>query len=284
VQSAALKGVDPEQRILRLPTEHFTGGHDGIIPAMIGSHLAKQTKLQVGDYVTVRWRDVNGTFDADDILIVQVISTTVPSVDQGVIWIPIGNLQEMLQVPGEASLVVLRREIEALPRGDETWIYHDPDYLLSDIIEMIKMKSGSSYILYGLLLFMGLIAIFDTQILSIWRRRKEIGTLMALGMERLKVIGLFTIEGGLHGLLALGVGAVYGIPVLTLTYRKGIPLPSMMSDFGFAIPQTLYPAYGIRLVIATTLLVLITVTIVSYLPASKISKLKPTEALRGKGS
>jgi ABC-type lipoprotein release transport system permease subunit len=53
---------------------------------------------------------------------------------------------------------------------------------------------------------------------------------------------------------------------------------------GIALPQTLYPSYGAWLVLGTTLLVLVSVTFVSFLPASKIAKLKPTEALRGKRS
>ena len=136
--------------------------------------------------------------------------------------------------------------------------------------------------MYGLLLFMGLLAIFDTQVLAIWRRRKEIGMLMALGMERGKVIGLFTFEGALHGLLALIVGAIYGIPILALTMSRGLSMPEMATNVGVAVPQVLYPSYGLRLLVGTTLLVLVTVTTVSFLPASKIAKLKPTDALRGK--
>jgi ABC-type lipoprotein release transport system permease subunit len=190
----------------------------------------------------------------------------------------------MLQAPGEASYVVLGRDVQNPPAGGSTWIHRDLDFLLKEITELVRMKSGSSNLLYGLLLFMALLAIFDTQVLAIWRRRKEIGTLMALGMERVKVIGLFTFEGAMHGLLALIVGAIYGIPILALTFARGLPMPAMQADFGIALPQSLYPSYGLRLVAGTTLLVLIAVTIVSFLPASKIAKLKPTDALRGKTS
>jgi putative ABC transport system permease protein len=281
-QSVLLKGIDPAQTILNLPTSYLENGDSDVTPALIGAQMARQTKLAVGDYVTIRWRDVNGTFDADDIRIVQIMNTTLPTVEQGQIWLPIGKLRDMLQAPGEASIVVLKRDIETVPPGNDTWIHRDPDYLLKDIADMIKMKSSSVNVIYGLLLFMGLLAIFDTQVLSIWRRRKEIGTIMALGMERGTVIGLFTFEGAMHGLLALAIGAVYGIPVLLLSEKYGLPMPEMAQDFGIAIPPTLYPVYGLQLVAGTTLLVLVTVTIVSYLPASKIAKLKPTDALRGK--
>ncbi len=284
VQSVLLKGIDPDQTILNLPTTYLKTDDPDITPALIGAQMARQTKLRTGDYVTIRWRDINGTFDADDIQIVQIMNTTLPTVEQGQIWLPIEKLREMLQAPGEASLVVVKQDIKTVPQGDETWIHRDPDYLLKEITDMIKMKGSSTNVIYGLLLFMGLLAIFDTQVLSIWRRRKEIGTIMALGMERGTVIGLFTFEGAMHGLLALALGAVYGIPLLALSQKYGFPMPEMTQDIGIAIPPTLYPVYGLQLVAGTTLLVLITVTIVSFLPASKIAKLKPTDALRGKRS
>lgn len=284
VQTVLLKGIDPRQTILSLPTVDLKPDDSDVTPALIGGQMARQTKLNIGDYVTIRWRDINGTFDADDIQIVQIMNTTLPTVEQGQIWLPIEKLREMLQAPGEASLVVLKQDIETVPPGDETWIHRNPEYLLKEITDMINMKASSSNIIYGLLLFMGLLAIFDTQVLAIWRRRKEIGTIMALGMDRGTVIGLFTFEGAMHGLLALLLGAVYGIPLLALSQAYGFPMPELAHEFGIAIPPTLYPVYGLQLVAGTTLLVLITVTIVSFLPASKIAKLKPTDALRGKQS
>ncbi len=282
VQSALLKGIDPGQQIISIPAGDLENENPHAIPALIGSRMAKQTNLKMGDYVTVRWRDVNGTFDAADVRIVKIMSTSNPLIDNNQIWVPLEKLREMLQAPGEATLVVLRKNIESVPPGNATWVHRDLDYLLKDIRDMIKAKSVGSSIFYVLLLSMALLAIFDTQVLAIFRRRKEMGTLMALGMARSKVIGLFTLEGALHGVMALFVGAVYGIPLLTFTAVKGIPVPDVTDDFGIAMSSTLYPSYGLKLVIATTLLVLITVTFVSFLPTRKISKLKPTDALRGK--
>ncbi|MFQ5627925.1 MAG: ABC transporter permease, partial [bacterium] len=124
--------------------------------------------------------------------------------------------------------------------------------------------------------------IFDTQVLAVFRRRKEIGTLIALGMTRTKVIQLFTLEGGLNGVLAALVGAIYGIPLLAYFAIEGWPLPESMEGFGLAIGRTLYPTYGLALIVGTIVIVLLTVTIVSYFPTRKIAKWKPTDALRGK--
>ncbi len=282
-QNLLIKGIDPKQEIMNLPTSILETRDPDTIPALIGTRMAKQTGLKKGDFVTMRWRDVHGTFDATDIRIAEIMNVTVPSVDNGQVWIPIDDLRKMLQsAPDEATLFVLAKNIETIPQASGDWIYRDLDYLLSDILELIKTKSASTTILYALLLGMALLAIFDTQVLAIFRRRKEMGTLMALGMTRSKIISLFTLEGAMHALLALLVGAVYGVPLLYLTAKKGIPLPEAMSDFGIAISNTLYPSYGAGLLVGTTLLILITVTIVSLIPTRKIVKLKPTDALRGK--
>jgi putative ABC transport system permease protein len=137
-------------------------------------------------------------------------------------------------------------------------------------------------VLYGVLLLLAMLAIFDTQVLSIFRRQKEIGTYIALGYTRKEVVGLFTVEGSMYAVLAALVSAVYGLPFLAWQAKAGWTMPVDVSQFGMSIAQTLYPVYSLGLIVTTVLLVTITTAIVSYIPARKIAKMNPTEALRGK--
>ena len=57
--------------------------------------MAKSTGLNIGDYVTVRWRDANGMFDADEVKIVEIMTTEVSEIDNGQLWIPIDKMREM---------------------------------------------------------------------------------------------------------------------------------------------------------------------------------------------
>jgi putative ABC transport system permease protein len=107
---------------------------------------------------------------------------------------------------------------------------------------------------------------------------------MALGMSRGSVILLFTLEGAMNGILAIAVGAIYGIPLLVFTAQRGITLPEVTEEFGFAIPPKLFPFYSVGLIVGTVFIVSLTVTIVSFLPTRRILKMKPTDALRGKMS
>lgn len=127
-----------------------------------------------------------------------------------------------------------------------------------------------------------MLAVFDTQVLSIFHRRREMGTLMAMGMTRIKLILLFTLEGALNGVLAGILAIAYGFPLFYFLSQSGIKLPETADSYGFAIGEKLFPSYTAGLVLGTTLLVFVITTIVSFIPTRRIARLKPTDALRGK--
>ena len=279
-RSIILKGIDPDQAVLSIPSALLKSGPSGI-PGLVGSRMAKSAGIKKGDIVTVQWRDVHGTFDARDVKIAEVFSTTVQDIDNGQIWIPLDQLQQFTRMANQATIVVVKKNA-AVPGNVPGWEFKNLGFLLQDLHAMVRMKSVQGSIMYLLLLFLAMLAIFDTQVLSIWRRRKEMGTLMALGMTRTRIIELFTLEGAFHSVLAAVAGALYGIPLLAYVANKGFALPASTDNFGFAIGEKLFPAYSPALVIGTALLVCVVTTIVSYLPTRKIADLKPTDALRGK--
>ena len=84
----------------------------------------------------------------------------------------------------------------------ETWIHRDENYLIRDIEAAIEADEPANRIMFAILLSLSAMGIFNAQVLSIFKRGKEIGTLMALGMTRSKVVGLFTLEGGINAVLA----------------------------------------------------------------------------------
>jgi ABC-type lipoprotein release transport system permease subunit len=277
-EGVILKGIDPEQTVLKLPTYKLTPSTE-IDYAIIGKRMAESTRLGVGDNLLIRWRDKNGTFDAHEIQIASIFRCNVPTVDKGQIYLRLEVLQKMMGMENEATMLVAGKGFEN--RGLKNWEFKDLDFLLADMNKIIQAKKSSGSIIEGLLLIIALIAIFDTQVLSIFRRQKEIGTYIALGMTRLQVVGIFTVEGGAHSILATLLGAVYGIPLFLLLGKVGISMASaQMTDM--AIAETIFPYYSLSLITITIILVIITATIVSYLPARKISKMKPTDALKGK--
>lgn len=276
-----IKGIDPHQKILLFPSQYLEDAEGEEIPAVIGSRMAQTCQLKIGDTVTLRWRDKRGAFDARELRIVHVMRTTVQSIDQGQVWVSLTLLRRLTDMEGEATVITLSRGTnfaEEIPG----WSYKSLNFLLKDIDEVVRSKNIGASIIYIVLLSLAMLAIFDTQVLSIWRRRKEIGTLMALGMTRSQVIKLFTLEGAFHGILAAAVAAIYGFPLLAFFARKGIGMPQAVDSYGFALGERILPVYSASLIAGTVILVMFVTTIISFLPTRRIAKLKPTEALRGK--
>jgi putative ABC transport system permease protein len=283
IQPVRLKGIDPDQKVVNLPSSILKEHSETTsIPGFIGSRMAKSAGLHAGDYVSARWRNINGTFDAGDIKIIKVIDISSPLIDKGQIWIPLEKLRNMMMAPDQATVIIMRKGIAEIQTSSRDWVFKDQNFLLKDLNENINRKKIYSTFFYGILIGMALLAVFDTQVLSIFKRRKEMGTLMALGMTKWNVIVLFAIEGCLAGILAFIAGSLYGFPLLSYLSNKGIILPRMIQQSQFAIGLTLYPKYGLRLYIVTSLILFVSVIIVSFLPTRRITKLKPTDALRGK--
>ncbi len=275
-----LRGIDPGQSFLHLPTRHL-GAVTDAVPAIIGSMMAHSSRLKAGDRVTLRWRDTHGTFDAREAEIMDVFSCNVPMADAGQMYVPLSFLQEATLLSGEATLLTINGEnpLTSAPGG---WVFKSHKELTRQVDELIKTKSSALVIFYGVLLLLAMLAIFDTQVLSIFRRQKEIGTYIALGYTRREVVGLFTVEGTMHAILAAMAATAYGLPFLYWQAKAGWTMPVDTSQFGMAIAQTLYPVYTAGLVVSTILIVMATTAIVSYWPSRRIAKMNPTEALRGR--
>lgn len=280
LQNILLRGIPMDQQIVELPTTTLNNAPIGTTAAIIGKRMARNASLKEGDKVLLRWRDKNGTFDAREIYIQQVFDSNVPAVDAGQIWISMKDMYEMTGMTNEATLLVTNENYQAV--NDNNFVFQSLDSLLADLAAIIQTKKGSMGILYVMLMGIALLAIFDTQILSIFRRQKEIGTYIALGMTRSEVVKLFTIEGGAHSILAAIVGSIYAAPLFWYVSNYGIPVPSSSQATAIPISNSIIPVFSLGLILGTTLLIVIAATIVSYMPARKIAYMKPTEALKGR--
>ena len=275
-----MKGITPSQKIINLPTESLSTLDESIIPVLIGRGMANYAKLNVGDSFTIRWLDINRTYDADEGVVVHIMEIENFKVDMGQIWVPIDRAQAMLAMESQATYVTFAEELSLVDSGD--WILRDVQYLIQDIEAAIKADRPGILILFTVLLALAAMGIFNAQVLSIFRRRREIGTLMALGMTRSRIVGLFTLEGGLNAFLATIMTVILFGPVLWYFGIYGIPIGLDYSEMGLMIAKRLIPIYTMGLLISTMAVISLIVLIVSYLPSRRIAMMKPTDALRGK--
>jgi ABC-type antimicrobial peptide transport system permease subunit len=211
---------------------------------------------------------------------VGIFKTTVPAIDVGTLWLPLDRLQAMTLNEGCANILIKSPEKEVVSVSG--WDFKSTEKLTEATLLMVKTKSIGTSVFYVIFLLLAMLAIFDTQTLSIFRRQKEIGTMIALGMTRKQVVRHFTMEGSLYAILALAFGTVWGAPLFYFMVEKGITFPVEAADFGIPMGDTMYAVISPGLVIGTVLFIFIVTAVVSYLPAKKIAKMNPTEAIRGK--
>ena len=283
IMPVIMKGITPEQNIVNMPTQMLAGHEEVTIPVLIGRSMANDAKLEVGDAFTIRWLDANRTYDADEGTVVHIMDTENFKLDMGHIWVPLEKAQTMLAMEEEATYVTYAEGLSIVEnKGD--WIPRDVKYLIRDMEALIEADEPNAAIMYIILLCFAGMGIFNAQVLSIFRRGKEIGTLMALGMTRSRVVGLFTLEGGLNALLAGIMTVIFFGPLLWYFGVNGIWLGVDYSDgsMGLIVEKYLIPVYSVGLVMTTTIVVSIIVLIVSYLPSRRIARMNPTDALRGK--
>jgi len=279
MQSVVLKGIRSDQKLLAIPTD-LLQSKGTEIPVIMGTHMAKQADLKLNDLGTLRWRDVNGTFEAIDIRVAGIFKTTVPTVDIGQIWMSLEQLQKMTLQPNASTLLIKSQEVPV--QNLTGWPFKNQTELTKQTTAMIKAKSNGYNVFYTIFLLLALIAIFDTQTLAIFRRQREIGTLVALGMTQREVAGLFTLEGTMNAILAIVVGTIWGLPLFIAFSVYGIHIPMDVSSFGIPVADRMYPIFSPYLIIGTVTLIVVTTAMVSYLPAYKIARMNPTDAIRGK--
>ncbi len=275
-----LKGIPIGQKTLKVPIDSVAGKvNGGVIPITMGERMAKSSKVKQGEQFLMRWRDKQGTFDAQQVQVAHIFKTDVPTVDQGQIWLPLEILQQMTGLTHEATIGIVSKPNPPVPKG---WVYKSEKELLAELDFIIQSKKASGSILYLILLGIALLAIFDTQVFSVFRRQREIGTYIALGMTRWQVVGLFTVEGTANSILASLLGALYGIPLLTWVAKIGIGMPAAADQTGIAMGEKIYPTYSLALILGTLVLVVGASAIVSFFPARRIAQINPVDALKGK--
>jgi ABC-type lipoprotein release transport system permease subunit len=138
-----------------------------------------------------------------------------------------------------------------------------------------------AYIYVGIILFALAFGIINTMMMSVLERIKELGMLMAIGLNKKRVFGMIMIESVFLTLTGAVAGMVFSGIVVAILSRTGLNFEMWSEGFeaiGYA--SVVYPFVTLENYIGITILVIITGMIASIWPARKALKLNPVEALR----
>jgi putative ABC transport system permease protein len=128
------------------------------------------------------------------------------------------------------------------------------------------LRIAEGFLAFGLVVGVAGLAVVATR--AVFQRRREIGTLRALGFQRRMVLGYFLVEASL--ISALGI--LLGIAAGTLS-GYGVYL-QQLKDEGLAF---VWPVLELALIAA---LIWVASLIFTFLPARHAASLEPVEALR----
>ncbi len=276
-----LRGVEMEQKFLELPLaklEDWDRPVEDIVPIIIGKQMSRKSKLKVGDQVVMKWRDKHGAVDALDAEVVDVVPLVNPRVDEGVAWLRLDHLRQITLRPDEITWVVVDKEGPSVP-GLE---FVGTDYLMRDLLALLKNDRRNTRLIIGILLMLAAISVFNAQYLNIFKRQKEIGTLMAMGMTPAQVIRLFTLEGSLAAFGAVLMALILGIPFFTWFQSTGFDV-SHLSETGIPVRENIFLEFKPPEITKAVSTIVALMILVAWWPVRRISRLEPTLALRGRG-
>lgn len=275
-----LRGIDINQTLLDLPLDglkSYGEKVEDIIPAVLGIKMAQKAHLKKGDTAVLKWRDQYGVVDARDLLVVDVVTMVNSRVDEGVLWLRLDHLRDMTQRPDEVSWVAVQ-EFQGQVRGME---FQTVEELIFDILNLIENDRKYAKIFWVILIFLAGIGVFNTQILNVFKRQKEIGTLMALGMTTAQIVGLFTLEGSMAALLSVVVALILGTLLFAWFQSVGLDI-SHLSESTIPVHENVLLDIHSGEVVGTMVIIVCVMVLVSWLPVRKITRLDPTLALRGR--
>jgi ABC-type antimicrobial peptide transport system permease subunit len=157
-----------------------------------------------------------------------------------------------------------------------TWKELAPDAaMMNDFMIMYYL------IFIGIVMFALAFGIINTMMMTILERTRELGMLMAIGMNRRKIFSMIMLETVFLTLVGAAVGMLGGWVIVTSLGKSGIHFSTWGEGFeaiGFA--ATVYPVITPSFFLIITIMVIATAIISSVWPARKALKLDPAEAIR----
>lgn len=256
--------------------------------AMAGTGLLRALGGRVGETVTVMTTTADGALNASDENVVARLEYPIREVDDRLLVLTFDSASRLLKAEGKASAVLLN----LAPGADEEAVATSlrERFRLRGRAVAVRtwMETASFYrqvrMLYVAIFgFTGLVlatvvvlAAANTMTMSVMERTREIGTLLALGMERAQVRALFLFEGLLLGLLGSAVGTV---AALVLSAGLNAARISMPPPPGGARGLVLHVDFVPGAFLAGLVLMTATLVLASWWPARRAARLDPVEAL-----
>ena len=257
---------------------------------LIGEKLANKLKIKLKSKVVLTFSNFNSEIVSAAFRVGGIYRTKNISLDEVNVYLQQKQLSKLLQLmPSESNEIAILIKDESqldavknycktlVPNANvEDWKELSPE--LGLIIESFNLYT---YIISGLILLALMFGIVNTMLMSVLERIRELGMLMAIGLNKLKIFIMIMLETFYLTILGCPIGLLLGWLTVKILGNIGINL-SMFSEglatYGFS--SIIYPELDQEKYIIIVTMCLITAIISAIYPAYKALQLNPSQAIR----
>lgn len=258
-------------------------------PILVSGRLADKMHLKIGRKVVLTFLDTASNVTSGAFRVCGLYTSENAPLDELNVFLLKPDLDELLGLQGQAheAAVLLHRDEDidtvfaqlraGLPALEiKKWQDISPETYL-------VVSSLDSYaIIYIVIILIALaFGIINTMLMAVLERTREIGVLMAVGMNKIRVFGMVMLETFLLTLIGTPVGLFAAWLFILWLGRAGIDLSfaeQVMQDFGYG--SVIYPFLPLGSVFQIIRLVVLTAILSAIFPALKALRLRPVEAIR----
>ncbi|MCG8643768.1 MAG: FtsX-like permease family protein [Desulfobacterales bacterium] len=295
-----ITGVDPERetRISSVAATIREGRYLTVkdtSAAVVGTLLAKNLKIGVGDELVVLGTARDGSIAASVLSVAGIFSSGMDEYDRSGIQIPLAYFQEIFVMDGGvhqaiavcdslwsvgASQSAISAGLSGI-RAGKNLVCRSWDELLPGLVQSIQMDIGGGVIFYIILMAVVSFSIMNTFLMTVFERTHEFGTLMAMGARPGRLTKMLLYESAFLTACGMVLGIALGCGLTLYFNRAGIPLgdaEGMLRQYG--IPSLMRPELSLVTATAGPAVVFIITMLTALYPAIKVHTLRPVDAMR----
>ncbi len=293
----AIYGVEPqfETRVSSIPGLIRDGRYlrtDGVDEIVLGSLLARNLRVGLGDEITLLGSGLDGSFAAAVVDVVGVFSSGVKELDRNVAEVSLTNFQDVFFMDGAGHQIsIVGADLDVVPQlqtdvvnlipAEDNLLVLDWTRLQPGVKQAIQADMGSSFFMYFILVVLVSFSVLNTQLMSVLERTKEFGIVMALGLKPGRLGRLVVLETALMGLMGTWLGILLGAILTVWIGTIGVSLPGMDEmAVQFNLPARMYPQLSALSLFAGPFIVFLFTMLASIYPAVRLRWLHPVAAMR----
>ena len=263
---------------------------DDAAEVVLGSVLASNLKLGVGDELTFLGSGRDGSFAAGVATVVGILESGFTPVDRVAAQVPIGYFDEVFSMQGAGHRIVMATpdisdtetyRIRAQALLAEDLVALDWDALQPGLRQAIRADMISAWFIYAILIVLVAFSVLNTQLMSVLERTREFGTLLALGIRPRELGWVVTKETLFMSLVGLALGVGLGGLLILYLSLVGLTFPGMEEAVAkFNMSPYIYPELSFLSLFWGPLTVFVGTMLAAIYPARRLLRLEPVEAMR----